>query len=352
MDRFCPKCGSKGKTLIKNLCETCFWDQRVSHIPNNLIVKLCRSCLSYLQGKKWVRIRKKDPNSVALEGAINELKRNITIPKDTKILKIEGGATEWNLSGLPKKVVLDITLTSEGASSSLKREATVEYITCDFCQSVASGKYEALVQIRGEEGQLSEESRKTVESSIDKFYRNVLKDRSDITEIQEKDGGIDIKFLTSSKARLFAKKLSEITGADLKETAKIMGTDRMTGKRHYRTTISVKLPALEPGDLVSFKERIFKVLGHHRGKLILEDVEDHKRRSLSQRATADVAKIDKTDIKRVSIGARSGSTVTILDLEEKRFLELPSEKISGDLKEGDVGLLINLDGKEKVIRRQ
>lgn len=352
MDRFCPKCGAKGKNFIKNLCEKCFWEEKVSHIPNNLRVYLCRSCLSYLQGKRWIRIKKKDPSLAAIEGAIKEFQRNTKIPNDTKILKIECNTAEWNKSGLPKKMILDITFTSEGASTSLKREASVEYATCNFCQSVADGKYEALVQIRGDEGQLSEEKRKTLESSIDKFYRTAFKDRSDITEIKEKDGGIDIKFLTSSKARLFAKKLSEIMGADLKESAKLVGADRMTGKRHYRITISVKLPALEPGDIVSFKDRIFKVLGHHRGKLILEDMEDHKRRSIPQNVISDVAKIDKADIKRVTIGTRSQNSITILDLEEKRFLELPAEKISNELKEGDEGLLINLNGKEKVVRRQ
>lgn len=348
MDRFCPKCGAKGKPLIKNLCEECFWEERSDGLPNNIKVNLCRSCFSYLQGKRW--IRKKDPQSAAIDGAVNEFQRSIKLPSDTKISSIEGKTIEWNKNGLPKRVILEFTLSSEGSSKNLKKEATIEYVTCDVCQHIADGKYEALVQIRRKDGHISEDNRKVIEQNIDEFYRTVLKDRSDITEIKEKEGGIDIKFLTSSKARLFAKKLSERTGANLKESAKVVGMDRMTGKKHYRTTISVKLPALESGDLVSFQNRVFRVVGHHRGKLVIEDMEDHKRKSVGQRSLSEVAKLDKSSIKRVSIGTKSGDSITVLDLDEKKFLELPAENISIELKEGDVGLLVNINGKEKIIK--
>lgn len=349
MDRFCPKCGAKDRKFVKNLCETCFWEEKVGDVPNNLRIFLCGSCFSYLRGKRWIRIRNRDPLSVAVEGAIIEFKRNIKLPNGTKIMEIKGNTVERNKSGMPKKVALNITFYSEGSSISLEREATVDYITCNLCQSIANGKYEAVVQIRGKEGPIDEKARKSIELNINKFNRG--RDRFEITEVREKDGGIDVKFLTSSMARLFAKKISESMGANLKESTKIVGTDRMTGRKHYRVTISVRLPALEPGDIVSFKDRIFKVLGHRRDKFVLEDLEDHKKRSLPQRAEPDVVKISRSDIKRVSIGAKSGESVTILDLEEKSFLELPIEKISSELKEGDEGLLINLNGKEKVVRR-
>ncbi len=347
MDRFCPKCGATGKNIINNLCEECFWKERAQNIPNDITVTLCSSCFSYLQGKRWVR--KKNPESAALEGTINEIQRTVRLPSGTKVLKIDGSITEWNKNGLPKKIALEIALSADGTFHTVKREAQITYQLCNFCQGITDGKYEALVQIRSETGRLSEENRKAVELNIDQFYRKVVEsDRLDITEIKEREWGIDIKFLTRSKAKLFAKKLSESTGAEVKESARLVGMDRRTGGRHYRTTISVKLPALKIGDLISLQDKVLMIVGYHTGNLVVEDLDGHKRRTLTRRSLIAVTKIDGENIKRVSIGSRSENSVTLLDLDENRFFELPSEKISGNLKEGDKGILVNVKGEERV----
>lgn len=289
MERFCPKCGAKGKRFIENLCEDCFWSERSDRIPREVKVTLCSSCLSYLQGKRW--LRKRDPESAATEGALNEMKRTLKLTNDTRLSGISCSIKEKTPGGLPKKIDLKITLTSAEASRSFEREASVVYSLCDYCRDVAFGKYEALVQIRGESGRLTDKGRKAVESVIEQFYRKVeRRGRGGITEIKETHNGLDIKFLTTSKARFFAKKLSETTGASVTESAKMVGMDRRRGSVHYRTTLSVKLPALEVGDIISFHNRRFRIIGHHRRNFVVEDLENRKRKTLTRRSLLEIKK--------------------------------------------------------------
>lgn len=331
MMSFCIKCGAKNKKLINNLCEECFWSEKSIDIPNEINLVLCSSCTSYLHGKKW--IKKKDFNSALNESILTELKKKLS--KNILLKNIEIIKDEKN----PNKIIIIVEICLENLSKKFEILGNISYKKCDYCQAVDSGKYKTIVQIRN----ISNEYIDKIKSIIKEFQ--ILNGRKEITEVKEVKEGINIKFMSVSKARLFARKISSITGAKIVETAKTIGFTK--GEPNYVVTISVRLPLKNIGEIISLDNNIYKILGVVKGKILVQNLETNKRILLDY---DKIEKAEKIEFKKVRIESKKGRFVTLLDVDNKCFIDIPLEEIQKDLKEGDYGLLINFKGKEIVVK--
>ncbi|MBM5804728.1 MAG: hypothetical protein FJZ49_01425 [Candidatus Verstraetearchaeota archaeon] len=354
MGRFCPKCGSEGHKFVHGLCERCFWDDSLEDFPKEFKVPMCNSCFSYLQGKRWMRKREDTPEERVIEGAKVELMRSAELPEGVEFGEIEGEVTERAKSGLPKTVLLTSTLIEEesGISTKVKSLGSMDYRLCQDCYNVASGKYDAVVQIRAEGRRLDAEDGRAVERVFENFYRRTEgRGRPEVSEVKEHEGGIDVKFVTLNMARMFVRELAETTGASVVESAKIMGADKRTGSGHYRTTIATKMPSLRVGELIEVDGKVFQISGHHRGRFVVKDfLGGGRKRTLSDSQLATSRRIRMDECRRVRLEAKTTRFGTFLDLEEKRFLDLPIEFVPKDMVEGDVGVLICVNGNEVVYK--
>ncbi len=331
MMNFCIKCGAKNKELINNLCEDCFWDEKLVDIPSEINLILCSSCTSYLHGKKW--IKKKDFDSLLNESIITELKKKLSkniLLKNIEILRDER---------IPNKILIRVEISIDNISKKIEVLGNISYRKCNYCQAVSTGKYKTIVQIRN----INEEYLEKIKSIIEEFHS--FNGRIEISEVKELKEGINIKFMSISKARLFAKKISSITGAKIIETAKTIGYKR--GEPNYIITISIRLPIRNIGEIISIEDKIYKILGIVKGKILVQNLETNKKILLDYK---EIEKAEKIESKKVRIEAKKGKFVTLLDMENKYFIDVPIEEIKENLKEGDYGILINFKGKEKIIK--
>ena len=228
----------------------------------------------------------------------------------------------------------------------------MNYRLCQDCYHVASGKYEAVVQIRAEGGGLEDDDKRAVKRVFENFYRRTEgRGKIEVSEVKEREGGIDVKFITLNAARMFVRELTETTGASVVESAKIVGIDRRTGGGHYRTTIATKMPSLRIGELIELDGKVFQMAGYHRGRLVVKDLsEGEGKRSLSHNQLAMAKKIKSDEYRRVRLEAKTIRFGTFLDLVDKKFFDLPIDFVPKDMIEGDVGVLICVNGNEVVYK--
>lgn len=354
MRRFCPKCGSEGQSLINGLCEVCFWEDALDDFPRLILLTMCSSCFCHLQGKRWVRRREAADEEKVIEGAKEELLKISDLGESLEIRHVDGKITEWFKSGLPKTVELEAEVTekSSGLSRKKKTYVSIEYRLCHDCYCVASGKYDALVQIRAAGRKLDSEDRKILETIFERFYRRAEgRGRSDVTDVKDHEGGVDVKFLSMNMARMFVRELSDATGATPFESARIMGAERSTGGTHYRTTIAVKLPIFRVGELIEGEGTLYQIMGYHRGRAVVEALKERgRKRSLSRDQLDASRRVGFNEYKRVRLDSKTKVVSSFFDLEEKRFIELPSGIVPRNMNEGDVGIMITIDGKENIFK--
>lgn len=354
MRRFCPKCGSEGQSMIHELCESCFWKDALDDFPRLILLTMCSSCFCHLQGKRWVRRREGADEEKVIEGAKEELFKTLDLAESLEIHGVDGRITEWFKSGLPKTVELEAEVLekSSGLSRKAKTLVSIEYRLCHDCYCVASGKYDALVQIRADGRKLDSEDRKILERIFERFYKRTEgRGRSDITDVKDHEGGVDVKFLTMNMARMFVRELSDATGATLFKSARVMGAERSTGGPHYRTTTAVKLPIFRVGELIEGEGTLYQIMGYHRGRAVVEALKERgRKRSLSRDQLDASRRVDFDEYKRVRLDSKTKAAATFFDLEEKRFFELPSGIVPYNMNEGDVGIMIIINGKENIFK--
>jgi nonsense-mediated mRNA decay protein 3 len=307
-----------------------------------------------LQGKRWVRRREKTDEEKVIEGAKEELLKTLDLTEGVEIRDIDGRITEWFKSGLSKTVELEsyIQEKSSGLSRKAKTLVSIEYRLCYDCYCVASGKYDALVQIRADGRKLDIEDRKILKTIFERFYRRTEgRGRSDITDVKDHEGGVDVKFLTMNMARMFVRELSDTTGASLYESARVMGVERSTGGAHYRTTIAAKLPIFRVGELIEGEGTLYQIMGYHRGRAVVEALKERgRKRSLSRDQLNASRRVGFNEYKRVRLDSKTRVAGTFFDLEEKRFFELPPGIVPHNMNEGDVGIMITINGKENIFK--
>jgi nonsense-mediated mRNA decay protein 3 len=354
MRRFCPKCGSEKGEFVGSLCVPCFWEGVLENLPKELDLTICRYCHSYLHGKRWVQRPDVKGEERIIEGAAAEAEKQLELPEGVEIEGISGAISGRSEDGDPSNVELTVSLMdiASGQKREVKLIVLIGHQLCHNCYCAATGKYDAIVQVRAEGRRLDTLDKDTVEGVIKGFsVRSEERGKAEISQVKENEGGIDIKFTDLNPARMFVKELASITGADIVESARIVGLDKRTGGRTYRTTLAVKLPKLRVGDMLEMNENIFRVSSFHRGRAVVESLsEPGPLRSASQAQLEGSKRISGEDVKRVRMESNTEQFSTFLDLEGKSFFELPAKMVPHRMQPGDHGLLINMDGKEYLVK--
>ncbi|MEM4657493.1 MAG: NMD3-related protein [Candidatus Methanosuratincola sp.] len=353
MGRFCAKCGSESGAYIRGLCGECYWKEIDMEMPSDISVTMCPECRSYLQGKRWVeRGEIADNDLKAVAAAETELLRQKKLPEGVILEGSSGEVLDRNGNGLPKAIMLNLKLKERatGTEHTTSVLVSIEYATCGACIRYARKEHEAVVQIRADGRELDADDQNHVELAISEVCKRGPEKRGGIVEVKEKEGGYDMKFATLSTARVFAKRLHEDYGATVQESPKLVGVDRRTGGRVYKNTISIKMPKLKPGDLVSLRNNVYLLTGFDRGRAVIKDMRSREHRTLGLDEYATLEKLTEDEVKRVRLDGRTSTHVDFYDLKESNFIEVPPEIVPPEMRIGDEGLLIRHSGKEAVYR--
>jgi nonsense-mediated mRNA decay protein 3 len=240
--RFCYSCGaleSEGNPLVGGLCRKCLSSKPLLLLPKFEVVT-CPRCGAVRVGGSW------------LGGGLEDGIRSLVLSR-LKVAKLSGNAWEFvpltQASGAQAEVEArgekncvkvsvraNLRLSEEAAplQQELSMELPLKKETCKICRLKAGGYYEAILQVRGNDaarirGLIEEEAR--LASRED--------GRAFLTKVEEVEGGVDFYLSSAALARRLGRTLKRVHGAELSESAKLVGQAR--GRRRYRVSVLARL---------------------------------------------------------------------------------------------------------------
>ena len=323
----CFVCG-KEDTLTDGRCRECYLKESFEFsIPGKIKAPYCKSCNSYYKNR-WKTLEDKS-------SFINEiLKNNVSSNRDIEFV------TEF--SKTKEEIQAKVDLTEEGNISKIKltirpfqedpsfdMEASTEIHLsgeqCQRCSRFYGGYYEAILQIRNDEKKIELDRANEILDIIDDLSDKLIsKDRmAFIARVEELKEGIDIYMGSLSAARKIANELIKRFSGSTGEAHKLMGLDRDSGKKIYRTTVTVRL------------KNLTQRYAYYRSHLYLLDIagDNFKLTSLEDESQLSIkGKEFEKELKKESIRVIDKDFLEVIDLS---VTEITPEryqmmKLSGD----------------------
>ncbi len=272
-------------TLIGALCPECYREETPSlrfKKPPSLI--LCSQCLATKSGNKWDYPSSEDLTQFVESSVKKIVKESLALHESDELVAIE---PVFLLDESSKEIEITVSLkhhhiNSDSYLEKSKISLPVEYQRCPRCSRIASGSYEAILQIRGAQATLSSQERENALSLIEHTLQSRFKDhpQSFVSKIVQKKEGMDLYFRSSKVATTVAYSLRDAVAALVKITSKLVGLDKSTSKRQYRVNISVRIPPLHVGDLMMLDNSVYEIHAIGGGKLSLRNLKTGVHRSL------------------------------------------------------------------------
>jgi nonsense-mediated mRNA decay protein 3 len=386
--RFCYRCGiseKEGGPLIEGLCQVCFRKENpLLLLEEEINTELCQNCGSYRKHGTWV-----DPETYELEDLIFEVADNALIEaiegllgekvRHYEILSMDeleritelsvGEAVvafepvEWHIEYFPAIVTYGVRLKAR--IHELQRElhdekkhvtVYVRQTICPRCSRFLGGYFEAILQVRAEGRPLGEAERREVEDIVSQKIDEIMrKDRMGfIQDTIEKDEGLDFYMGSKGSARKLAQAIRDRFGGTINEAYELVGIDRQTSKEVYRTSVSVRIPKFQRGDVVTDRHGKVYLVEHVDGRGIeLRNLETQER----ERMDWKTAKRD--DLREIEYETEE-AMVTSIRRDEVQFMDMRTyetfemRKPNVELEEGEVYVLIRtgsdryVEGKKEV----
>jgi nonsense-mediated mRNA decay protein 3 len=259
MRRFCYRCGApetdKGPS-IHGMCQSCFVKENpLLTAPAEIELNICGRCKAYFIGKVWHEPSSKESalEEAARAAVLSELRFAKLTPGGMKFLRNnEVKELELSIETKPIAGEVIVDVRARGKVNELQVNPQVEHvtitvkprwITCDVCGLLSAGHHEAILQVRGRD--MSSEKRQEIRLLLEKSSEEAhKKDRSAfISKLDEKREGLDVYVNPAGLARRMASMLRVKFGAEIVETAKLIGVDRdRGGVRKFKISVLARLP--------------------------------------------------------------------------------------------------------------
>ncbi|MEB3851905.1 MAG: hypothetical protein LRS49_04930 [Desulfurococcales archaeon] len=345
MARVCPVCGRSSSEVpfVGGLCRDCYIREvGVARLPGRIHFVYCQYCGAYRYQGGWNRGLDTVEDTL-VEYAHMVLSRRLRPTRDVEEAWVEDVRLERPFHG-PGIYRLLVTVAGRsregvGLTQELVVEAKVDAAVCPACTArITERGYEAIVQVRGSGGRLSDRLRGEVLDFIGGLDGRL---REAIIKIDEVREGVDLYVLDHTSARMIAGKLRAAFMGRTIDTYKLVGR-RPDGKRRGRLTISVRIPDIEPGQVLLVGGREALYLGRSRRGGLFVDMRSGTHFELDAETLWERGfrpHPGGAPERRVMLLSRSGGTYVFLDADTgyQRVLEYPGEYVhvyTGRLVEG------------------
>ena len=266
--RFCVRCGLEegpDNPIIDGLCPRCFIKERsIIKLPSIIKIIACPVCGSIYYKGSWVKLGIN--MSEILEYLINNY--YLMSGRDT----IYSGFTDVNVKVANidegrAYLIVEGTYKESRISHEYAVDVRIEKRLCPKCTSVRGKHFEAIVQIRSEAPM-----RREITDKLALALSKIRGLEENIVEIKEYREGVDIKLVSQSIARHLANILKREFAAKITQTWKDSGY--VSGRKHAKLTISVRVPGLIEKDVVEVNDELAVVISIKQGKIVLKKLSD------------------------------------------------------------------------------
>lgn len=268
MRRFCANCGieeSSDVPIVNGFCIKCFvLVKKVLRIPNTIDIYTCSRCGAISIGSRWYY-----PSS-SLEAQEIIEKYVASLIKPIEDVKLDRVSMELDRSSYRSIKVVSVIVIKNKHRFVYEDSIEIRWLKkiCPTCFKKAGKSFKSVVQIRFVH---LDDRAKTFIENIEKLFSDY------IIEIEERDGGYDIKVVSIGIAR-------KIVGIARKIWRSIRVTESFgdikrarNGSRYAKLCISLEVLNLRVGDYVVLDGKAYTVIAVDEKKITVVDSDENRR---------------------------------------------------------------------------
>ena len=258
---FCVECGKEEKIFRDGVCVDCYLkNHNFSKGPQIIDLSICPHCGSYKYKSTWT--------SDSFDNVFKRwIKHLFDISRELKKPEITTECEEEK-----ERIICKIIITGflDGVKITEEHDTIVRMKkdVCDVCSKRFGGYHEAIVQVRANKRNLTEEELVDIRSHVEDLVRTMQEKGHRglfITDMGKEHGGIDFYLSDKGAALTITKKIQESYGGEIKKSSKNIGMK--DSKQVYRMTYLLRLPSFRKGDFISHKDSFFYISSISRNKV-------------------------------------------------------------------------------------
>lgn len=314
---FCVECGRE-EELIGSICKECYSKKHaIASLPDHVDLTLCAHCSSMETLKGW-----KDVGSMR-EAVDDAIRAALVLLKDAKVTDMKAELTQKDERNLQAEVSL---LVTAGGAEFERRMSTIVRIkrgSCKECSKKQGNYYEAILQVRGPERNLPEQTEEEVQKLVKERVASMRRTSREVfvSKVERVKGGLDFFFSTIPAARGIARELENNMCAEYKESSSLWG--RRDGKDIYRMTYMVRFQGFSKGDVIEYGSKLYFVRGMAKGMIHGIDISTGEERSMHLQDPGECSLVQpKGKILKAVVVAESKDELQVLDPETMKTLDV------------------------------
>lgn len=345
---FCPRCGKTDEKLFEGICKSCFIKETLLlDVLGEMEITFCAHCGSILIEGKWKNLRLSEEETIFRvikeHISVNHIAENVEIHIET--LSARGNIIECLIQA--RGEVLGKILKQE-YKITVKLNKTV----CSDCSKFTSGYYEAVIQIRAHNRFPSNEEIKIIDGVIlDNIERISEKNRmayvSERVEIKE---GVDYYIGSYKVAKRLVGAIKDALGGFIKESPRLMGKDKNTGKDLYRIWISLRIPYFQKGDFIKYGDSLGQITVIDSKKVTMKELHSMRKLSILWRDYDKIKTMAKRkDVEKGMVTAKTPRSIQILHPKTYQPVDIEIQDMN-DIEVGYEIPVIEIQGNLYILR--
>lgn len=307
---FCVECGKDVDETIDGLCSACYVAKhRLFDIPAIVDVTVCPVCGACKTRGGWLHEEPEHHVQHFLEAKAREAPvERVSVHRDGETVTCQG------------------TFKGQEVTETMKVDVRMHKDMCMQCSRLKGGYFEAILQIRKNAGNISQEE---IDIADDIVARQVIEERGNyVSKRVEHPTGVDYYIGDRGSASMAAKMAKQAFNGKLDISSSLVG--RKDGQDVYRDTYIVRIPAYARGSYVELDGTLYRVTDT--GKRVgLLDLRTGRRRPVYDDEMDDATVIDAEPREAVVLSQRGGE-IQVLDPEtyETVVLAIPEDMHVGE----------------------
>lgn len=325
----CVECGAEVEELTDGMCRECYVRKKADvDIEDPIEIEICSRCGSVRKGEKW--IERPDLQLLMLDRIEDSLSFSSVVDNFSFQVEFDEGD--------PKNIYAELNVELLAEDTKVEKDLSANIILkksqCTSCSRREGNYYEAILQIRPTEEDMTDEEKKAVTKIVHKRIDSKREEEKAvfITAEEEKHGGIDFYLSDRRVTKNLSYDVADLFGGIVKSSSELAG--REDGQNVYRMTYSVRLPPYEEGDFIEHEEKVYRIEKTRSGSgpVMVYDLEENRATTIDRNEMEETEVYGgKELVEEAVVVSEEEKEIQVLDPEsyETKTLLKPKDFLSG-----------------------
>ena len=298
---FCVECGADGP-VYEGLCANCFRKRYPVVKPVEFLdLARCESCGSFRLRSGWSKVDR--------ELVLPQLLRDAMPPLPPyERVGFTQVAREEDANNLAVTVKAVGRFRDLAPVQDFHLRVRIKPSLCDSCQKQRGRYYEGILQVRGEDRELTPGEVRALRTFVVARVDRTESSEAFVSRIEEIHGGLDFYLSKNALAKGIARDVAGSFGGTVSASPKLYG--QKEGREVYRVTALVRLAAFRKGDVVRHKGALSEVISV-RPFVVLRDVVSGEERRFKPKDIRGARRIDAERFEARLVRLESGEVAAV-----------------------------------------